>query len=271
MTGEISGDERLNVAERLQYLVLNLARNLRWPDRRFSRRSFCEPRHERTRTAASPGRALTEAFVQRALPGLLPPGPIRVLEVGCGSGSLSAQLAAAGYTGSYLGVDIQNRFRDEPEAAFTRTFVEGDMQSFQPEGQFDLVMSISALEHIADDRKVIDKLGPLVAAGGLQVHCVPSGWGLPVYLWHGYRQYTSAAIAERFDPSGTTLFALGGAASFALHFFCISVAEFVFGWRLRRKATAFYGRLLDGCLRLDRFVPFCATTYAVCRRAGDAE
>ncbi|MFA5908671.1 MAG: methyltransferase domain-containing protein [Vicinamibacterales bacterium] len=271
MTREISGDARLSATDRLRYLGLNLVRNLRLPDRRFTRRSFCEPRLETTRAAASPGRALTEAFIQRGLPTLLPPGPIRVLEIGCGSGSLTAQLAAAGYTGSYLGVDIQDRFRHEPEAAFIRTFVEGDMQTFEPEGQFDLVMSISALEHIADDRKVIGKLGRLVAPGGLQVHCVPSGWGLPVYLWHGYRQYTSALLAERFDPRATTLFAMGGAASFALHFVFISVAEFVFGWRVRRQATGLYRPLLDACLRLDRFVPVCATTYAVCRRAGDAE
>lgn len=265
MAAEINGDLRLSPTDRLRYLWSNLLRNVRVPNRLFTRRRFCGPRLERTRTAASPGRALTEAFVVRRLPALLPPGRIRVLEIGCGSGSLTALLAEAGYSGEYVGVDIGARFRDDAEPAFARKFVQADMQTYAPDGAFDLVISISALEHIFDDAAVIRRVGPLVAPGGMQLHFVPSGWALPTYLWHGFRQYTSTRLAERFDPRATTLESLGGSATLLLHFVFVTVAEFVFRLRLRRMFTRFYGVLLDSCLWLDRALPFGATTYAVHR------
>lgn len=265
MAAEISGDGRLTATARLRYLAVNFARNLRRPNRAFRRETFCAARLTRTPASASPGRTLTEAFLHQRLPLLLRPGRIRVLEIGCGSGSLTRLLAEAGYSGEYVGVDINNRFVETAEPEFTRTFVQADVHEYQTERRFDLVVSISALEHISHDREIITRLRELVAPGGLQLHFVPSGWGLPVYWWHGYRQYTSASLAERFDPAETTLVALGGAASFLLHFFCISVSEFVFGIRLRRAHTRGYTALLDRCLRADRLAPICPTTYAVCQ------
>ena len=197
MRDEISGDDRLTLVQRVRYLAGNLLRNIKSGTSAARRSVFTAARLARTPSTASPGRALTEAFLGSELPKMLPPGPLRVLEIGCGSGSLTKLLTEFGYSGSYVGVDIADRFDHAAPSAFQRTFVELDAHRFEPDGQFDLVVSVSALEHIPNDQLLIDRLAGFVAPGGLQVHFVPSGWGLFAYLWHGYRQYPAGALDQR--------------------------------------------------------------------------
>lgn len=270
MPAEISGDGRMSFARRLHYLAFNLGRNLKPGKGKAKRLRFCAPRLARTPSTASPGRALTEAFLYGMLPALLPPRSIRVLEIGCGSGSLTRLLAEFGYSGSYIGVDVVDRFDHTAQPGFQREFMLGDAHRFEPGEKFDLVISVSALEHIPEDRRLIEKLAGFVAPAGLQLHFVPSGWGLLAYLWHGYRQYTPISLSERFDSSRTTIYAMGGAASFALHLLFITAGEILLRLRLRRRLPGLYGRMLNGCLQFDRLLPVCATMYAVCQTAGPA-
>lgn len=270
MRPEISGDIPLSITERLQYLLSNVAKNVRGAAPAVRRQAFRSARLARTPGPVSPGRALAEAFLHDRLPALLAPGPVRVMEIGCGSGNLSIILSQAGYSGRYVGVDIGDRFSEVSTPGFSKTFVRADIHQYQPDETFDLVMSVSALEHIPDDARLTRRLDRLVAPGGLQVHLVPSAWGLPVYLWHGYRQYTLASLAVRFEPRDLTVFALGGGASFLLHFVVITIGEMLLGFRLRRRFRRVYRAMLDGCLWLDRFAPVCATTYAVCVRSSSS-
>jgi SAM-dependent methyltransferase len=263
MAIEICGDVQLSFAKRLCYLAQNFLRNVRYSGLRIKPKSFCRERLPRTPSTASPSRALTEAFMFNQLPKMLPLGDVRVLEIGCGSGSLTSILAEIGYSGTYVGVDVINRFNHSQNSQFYRTFVLTDANKFEAKDKFDLVVSVSALEHIPDDHQLIPKLAGFLKPGGLQLHFVPSGWGLPVYLWHGYRQYTSTSLASRFNHDQTTLYALGGFVSFTLHFAVITMAEMLIGLKLRKYIPHFYGRLLDICLKLDRLFPFGATMYAV--------
>jgi len=265
MATEISGDIRMSVGQRLRYLAFNLGRNLKPGQCAAKQLRFTAERLSRTPSAASPGRALTEAFLHSHLPKLLPPHQLRVLEIGCGSGSLTKLLAELGYTGSYVGVDIADRFDRNSQPGFHKDFVLADAHRFEPDGKFDLVISVSALEHIPNDFQLIEKLCGFVAPEGLQIHFVPSGWGLLTYLWHGYRQYTAASIDQRFDARHTTIHAMGGAASFLLHFLFITVGEILLRLRLRQRLPSLYGWMLDGCLKMDRRVPVCGTMYAICQ------
>lgn len=268
MSNEISGDGRLTLTQRLLYLAQNLYRNTRLGTCTATRIRFTAGRLPRTPSTASPGRALTEAFLHSELPKMRPPGKLRVLEIGCGSGSLTKLLTEFGYSGSYVGVDIADRFDRAAQAGFQRDFVLADAHRFEPDGQFDLVISVSALEHIPEDRRLIDQLARYVAPGGLQVHFVPSGWGLLTYLWHGYRQYTAVSLDERFNSQRTSISSMGGAASFMLHFLFITVGEILLRLRLRQRLPRLYGRILDGCLKFDGLVPLCGTMYAVCQAAA---
>lgn len=270
MPAEISGDGSMTIVQRLRYLAFNLSRNLKSGKCEANRLRFCTARLPRTPSTASPGRALTEAFLTSQLPKMLPRRSLRVLEIGCGSGNLTRLLAELGYSGSYVGVDVADRFDRTVQPGFQRDFVLADAHRFEPDGKFDLVISVSAMEHIPEDHRLIERLAEFVAPVGLQVHFVPSGWGLLAYLWHGYRQYTLASICGRFDSLRTTIFAMGGAASFVLHLLFITVGEILLGLRLRQRLPRLYGRMLDGCLQFDRLVPVCATMYAVCQTAAPA-
>lgn len=265
---EICGDGRMSIGDRFRYMGINLVRNIDFAKSPVNVRRFTQPRQARTGGLVSPSRSLTEAFLCLQLPLLLPPGKLRILDIGCGSGGLVRLLAELGYSGSYVGIDIQDKFDRSVQPGFDKTFVVTDAHCYQCDEKFDLVVSVSALEHIPDDRRLIESLGKLVRPGGLQLHFVPGAWALPVYLWHGYRQYTVASLARRFAADRTTLHAMGGSASFFLHLLFITVWEILLRVNMRERFAETYTRLLDNCLAIDRHLPTMGTFFAVVWRAA---
>ncbi len=272
--GEINGDMSLGTADRVRYLAGNLTRNLRGAFAPTTIRYWRHPDGLLGKTAlgsASPGRLLSEAFIQHELPRLVAPRSLRVLDIGCGSGRMAKLLAEAGYSGDYLGIDPQDRFRAQEwtEASrFELRFLQGDAPAVLPGSSFDFIVSLSALEHIPDDARLIRCLNKLLAPGGLQIHFVPSTWGLFVYLWHGYRQYGAAAIAKRFDRNSTTVYKLGGLGSFLVHWSFITLPEHLLRASFRSKWPRAYDRLLRAGLSLDRAAPFMGSIYAILQPAG---
>lgn len=264
---EICGDGRLPIGRRLAYLLRNTAVNLLQAGiRPRIDRGF--PIHlDEAYGAASPSRALTDSFLRMRLPQVIPLGPIRVLEIGCGSGSLCRKLAAIGYTGSYTGIDIHDRFNHEAIPGFSRQFICDDAHRFDPgESRFDLIVSISALEHIPADIKLISRLPDWLAPNGREIHFLPSGWALLTYLWHGWRQYPLRSIGKRFGHEAVAA-PLGGLASTSLHFAFITAGELLLPLKARKRWPALYAFLRDRCLRLDRYVPCCPTMYVVRRES----
>lgn len=263
---EICGDGRLSAGRRIAYLLRNFLTNLMASGSPPTIEEFHSPRLVGTPSTASPGRVLTEAFLAQRLPQKLPVRQLRILEIGCGSGSLCRRLAELGYGGSYLGVDIADRFDYAPVAGFDRRFVSADIHTFDPGTQrFDLIVSVSALEHVPDDDTLIRRLPEWLAEGGMELHFVPSGWGLATYLWHGWRQYPLAAIGKRFG-SDTVAIPLGGLPTSLLHFCFITIGEMLLRLDARRRWPERYLRLLDSGLELDRYFSWCPTMYAVLRR-----
>lgn len=210
-----------------------------------------------------------EAFLVDRLPRLRAPGDIHVIEIGCGSGSLSRRLAAIGYRGTYQGIDLVDRFDVSviPEA-FAARFTCIDAHRFVPDHPVDLLISVSALEHIPEDGRLIARLRNHLAPGGLQVHLVPGPWGLATYLWHGLRQYGRGAVADRF-PQGAEVWAMGGLFSFLVHLGCITIPEILFRVQLRADFPQLYRTLSGAALKADRLAPVCATTLAIIERAPD--
>lgn len=275
---ELNGDAHLGLCDRLRYIARNLRRNLHHQRARLTALRWCTPGRLQTTgivTTSSPLRTLSEAFVLDELPRQRPPGEVAVLDVGCGSGRLSALLAEAGYRGKYTGVDIGNRFAGQNSAgpAFRMKFICGDIHVVPIDGPYDLILSVSALEHIAEDQVLLGKLDVMLSTNGLQVHIVPAPAALPLYLWHGFRQYGVTALTDRFGVAGARVFALGGAASWFLHFLWITLPEVIFGVRLRQAFPRAYTVLLRLALRTDARLPSCPLGYAVVspRQSADPE
>lgn len=267
---ELNGDIRLTPWQRILYLVRNFRRNLGRPEAPVKARPFCCGRVGKAEGTPSPGRLIGHVFVDDEMPKLLPGRTLRVLDIGCGPGRLSTLLSHAGFRGTYVGVDIDDRFvRDTGEAdKFEREFIFGDAHDLPETETYDLVFSNSALEHIPDDRRLLEKLDRLVAPGGLQVHMVPSGWGLLLYLWHGYRQYPLSRIASLFPAKGTDVYGLGGICCFLLHLAFISLGEIVLRLKLRARLPRLYRNLLNGAVTIDRGLGFCPGMYVICRKTS---
>jgi hypothetical protein len=93
---------------------------------------------------------------------------------------------------------------------------------------------------------------------------VPSAASLAAYLWHGYRQYTPASLAERFGQRAEIV-RIGGLASLLLHIVFITAPEIALRRSLRESVPGLYRTCLRAALRVDRVLPFCPTAYAVVR------
>ena len=268
---EINGDLALSPGDRIRYLLRNLWRNIVGVHGDVAIRSWRPPAGSFARSRLdiySPTRGLTEAFIRHQLPTLLPVAAVAVLDVGCGSGRTCGLLAGAGYHGRYLGVDVTDRFEADKWSgdAFETQFVQGDAHTASLEGPFDLIVSISTLEHVPNDARLIARLEGLLAPGGLQVHFVPAPAALFTYLWHGYRQYGGGVIAERFGTETTEVYKLGGIASFALHLGFITVPEIILRTSLRQRWPGVYKTLLGLCMRVDAWRSLFPGFYVVCRR-----
>jgi len=266
---ELNGDISLSSQDRLRYLIRNFRRNLLAPAVSVPSSLFCCGRVSEADGTPSPGRLLGQAFVCAELPRLLARSNLRVLDVGCGTGRMSRLLARAGFRGTYVGVDINDRFfRDDVGSeGFVRRFVHGDAHDLLESETYDLVFSNSALEHIPDDRRLLERLDKLVAPGGMQVHIVPSGWGLALYLWHGYRQYPLSRIGALFAGDRTQVYSLGGLACFAVHFLFVSLGDILLRLRLRERFPQTYRSLLNKALMIDRVLAICPGMYVVCQLA----
>lgn len=90
----------------------------------------------------------------------LPPPPARVLEVGCGQGELTTELAVAGYDA--LGIDPVAPFGDR----FRRIRLE-DLEV--DEGPFAAVVASHSLHHVVDLGGALDRIVALLAPGGALV------------------------------------------------------------------------------------------------------
>ncbi|MDP3909501.1 MAG: class I SAM-dependent methyltransferase [Gemmatimonadales bacterium] len=185
----------------------------------------------------------------------------RVLEVGSGIGNLSAFLAdrervvLTDTRAEYLD-RLRARFAGHPNIAVARLYLPNDDRVLAGE-QFDTVICLNVLEHVADDASSLDAIRKLLTVGGRLILLVPALRALygtlDEALGH-YRRYTRGELAAKF-----------AAAAFHLrHIEYFNLAG-ITGWRLtgrvlrRRAIPAGSLRLYDALVplfRLERWLPW---------------
>ena len=132
--------------------------------------------------------------------------PIRVLDVGCGDAWFGKQLLAGLPAGSELvGWDIAL------DDGFIEVFSQGlpagmSLTNREPEGTFDLLLLMDVLEHVPDDRALLDDVkSRFLSPGGHVLITVPAWMSLfsthDLALKH-YRRYspkTGLALTKATD------------------------------------------------------------------------
>lgn len=268
---EICGDFYLTRVQKIKYFILNIPRGL------IGYFTFLKSTHVSPHipysdiTIESPTRHLLDRVFGQVIKDSLPNKQVDVFDIGCGRGYARDVLAALGYRGTYTGIDMVHEPTYIAEHhAFTSTLIIDDITTFKTDKKFDLVMSMTVLEHVVDDFGAIHVAEGLVKEqGGVQIHGVPMFPTIFLYLWHGFRQYNTRRLKMLFGNacSETTYYRVGGVASFFTHWWWITVPERLIGiGSLRRKFPKLYRKSLYLSFKIDRFLPFLATAYIIVKR-----
>lgn len=133
----------------------------------------------------------------RSLAAGSPSAPLRVLDVGCGEGQLTAAIADAGYR--VLGVDIA----EEPLHRARSRHAGLELRRIEPDGEwpladasFDVVWSGETIEHVADTAGWLSELRRVLRSGGSLILSTPA---------HGPLRRLGLALSRQrferhFDP-----------------------------------------------------------------------
>lgn len=258
---ELCGDIKLSRAEQVWYLLYNFLRGL-WGYRTFLKTRFWSSKNLSYNTD-SPGRQYLNAFLKEEIPKLLPHKNITVLDIGCGNGYVRSFLEELGYKGKYVGVDVYRpqTFSNESNA-FDVSFIESSIEKFKFPTTFDFVISNTSFEHIPDDFVAAKQATVYTNVQGVQMHIVPTFWCLPLYLLHGYRQYTPMRIKKIFAAK-SNVYRIGGLFSFCVHFFLITIPEMLTRKRFVIRKTRFYPKIIKYAYFIDKILPIMPLFYIV--------
>lgn len=135
------------------------------------------------------------------------PGPLEVLDFGCGTGAFLPYLARFGNVRAVDG--------DADAVAFchSRGFGEvlevpaGSALPFA-DASFDLVTTLDVIEHIDDDVAALRELRRVTRPGGLVLVAVPAFmalWGDQDEISHHRRRYTDATLRAALHAAGLTV------------------------------------------------------------------
>lgn len=157
----------------------------------------------------------------------------RMLDIGCGDGRLLARAAALGY--DVLGVEPSAKMASKAARRIGRERVHvGRVSEFDlPDASFDLVVTVSYMEHEPAPLLALQRMRRLLKPGGVCVHKTPnySTWLRKILgqRWSGYRW---PEHVQYFTP--TTLGRLINSAGFetvAAHAFQLSDNFWMIGRR----------------------------------------
>lgn len=98
-----------------------------------------------------------------------------VLDVGCGYGRISSELAVQFPNARFQGVDLCTKFAEEYERTIGPCF-NGPIQEFGTDEQFDLILIVTTLMYLTAEEhtNVLDRLWSALALGGRLVCIEPA-------------------------------------------------------------------------------------------------
>ena len=139
------------------------------------------------------------------------PEPRQFLEIGCGTGfvleAVAARFPLFKLTGAELfleGLDFARR--RVPKAKFLAL----DAREMPFTGEFDLIGAFDVLEHVSNDRAVIDGIRKALRPGGGVLLTVPQHpwfWSAADTAWHHVRRYKRGELESKLSDAGFEILA----------------------------------------------------------------
>ena len=184
----------------------------------------------------------------------LPPG-YRVLEVGCGTGSVLRVLESVCRRGVVVGMDL---FAEALLFAHRRSscrLIQGDVHALPFRTEFSLIGLFDVLEHLPDDQQVLSDLSHLLVPGGALVLTVPARKSLWSYFdetSRHCRRYESGELNHKLESAGYQVE--------YLTYYMAMIFPLIWGWRRLAAMTgprqpSKAGRARDLTLREFRVLP----------------
>lgn len=146
----------------------------------------------------------------------VPPEAREVLEVGCGRG-VTGRLLQERLGCRVTGVEL-NPVVAEEAARHLHRVVQGDVQTLDLEGRYDVVIALELVEHLVDSERFLARVLDLLAPGGRAIFSIPNvgHWSivddllagrwdyLPIGLlcYTHYRFFTHRSLADWLRRSG---------------------------------------------------------------------
>ena len=234
----LNADKGLGLLYKPPYLFLNWLNNL-WPYYNLDKRiRFVQWQGDwvghwaKVYRESSAGRKISDLF-WRTLPWRQIKsdlGGINIFDTGCGSGSYGLLIndASEKSVTSYTGVDAKRKpVWAETQAKYHNfKFIESNssnISSLIPQDT-NFFITQSAIEHFEEDLTFFKQIKDFIDKSHqpvMQVHIFPAAAALPLYLFHGLRQYTPRNVSKITRLFGNNsemeLYGLGGVASRKLH------------------------------------------------------
>jgi SAM-dependent methyltransferase len=128
-----------------------------------------------------------------------------VLEVGCGTGVVLAELQRVFPAARVIGMDLFDEGLAFARKRFSGTLVQGDVLTHEFAHPFDLIGIFDVLEHLDDDAGILQRLWQQLKPGGYLVLTVPAHQGLWSYfdeVAHHRRRYAPAELERKLTATG---------------------------------------------------------------------
>jgi 2-polyprenyl-3-methyl-5-hydroxy-6-metoxy-1,4-benzoquinol methylase len=113
--------------------------------------------------------------------------PLRILELGCGTGWLCNELSRFG---DVLGVDHSALAIEQASRAFAKPrFAVEDLATWRPSSTYDIVISHEVIEHVRDQRAHVQLAHDALVPGGLFILTTPNAFSsylAEADVRHGY-------------------------------------------------------------------------------------
>lgn len=143
------------------------------------------------------------AVVRRLLAPHLPPRPLKILDLGSGSGGMVPLLASFG---EVFCVEINRDLHPALRRHGARRILRLDIARRLPKGRYDLVTLFDVLEHLDDDTGLLRRISrTLLEPEGLVAVTVPAFpwlWSPHDDLNHHRRRYTRAELLRKAAEAG---------------------------------------------------------------------